>query len=102
MLPCCNKIFIFHKASGTTSVLISCSGHLGSKHIKPQRYKLKEFMSKEDNNMLSSTRHFNTDSSIIKRVGVVMKQNMPALDLLVFVLEAFVPVLQTLTFGLNA
>lgn len=34
--------------------------------------------------------------------GVVVQQNVPALDLLVFVLEALVPVLQTLAFSLDA
>lgn len=42
------------------------------------------------------------DILILKLNRVVIYQNMPALNLLVFVLEAFVPVLQTLSFSLDA
>lgn len=41
-------------------------------------------------------------SLLLKLDRVVVEQNMPALYLLVFVLEAIVPVLQTLSFGLDA
>lgn len=40
-------------------------------------------------------------SLLLKLDRVVVEQNMPALYLLVFVLEAIVPVLQTLSFGLD-
>lgn len=39
---------------------------------------------------------------ILKLRAVVIQQDVPALDLLVFVLEALVPVFQTLPFGLDA
>lgn len=39
---------------------------------------------------------------ILKLSRVVVEQNVPALDLLVFVLQALVPVLQTLSFSLDA
>lgn len=38
---------------------------------------------------------------LLKLDRAVVEQNMPALYFLVFVLEAFVPVLQTLSFGLD-
>lgn len=40
--------------------------------------------------------------SILKLKRVVICQYMPALKFLIFVLEAFIPVLQTFPFSLNA
>lgn len=40
--------------------------------------------------------------SVLELDRAVVEQNVPALDLLVLVLEAFVPVLQTLPFSLDA
>lgn len=42
------------------------------------------------------------DVLVLELGSVVVQQNVPALDLLVLVLEAFVPVLQTLSFRLDA
>lgn len=46
--------------------------------------------------------HFISTALIFHLEGVVIQQDVPALYLLVFVLQAVVPVLQTLSFGLDA
>ncbi len=53
----------------------------------------------EGNGVEDIVKHAERLRSLIAGDVVLVEQSMPALDLLVLVLQAFVPVLQTLTFG---
>lgn len=69
------------------------SGCFGMKDMKARRRESFQHHRLEDNTV--------TEASVFELDGVVVQQDVPALDLLVFVLQAFVPVLQRLTFSLN-